>query len=120
MPSRPTPRAGLLAATAVLALAACGQRDGRGADTTTSAGTGGLNAPAVGAGGDVNGRGITDSNAARSANGGGTGAPNNNGLGTTGTGETGTTTGAAGAGAAAVGPAPRPGVPGTDTTTRRP
>lgn len=103
----------------VALLAACGPRDGRGADTAVGAGTGGLSAPAVGAGGEVNGRGVTDSNAARSAESSGTGAPNNSGIGTTGAGEAGTTTGAAGAGAPTVGPAPRPGVPGTDTSRAR-
>jgi hypothetical protein len=117
-------------ATVLATVAACrggGPESGQGKDTLAPAEGGGLSAPAVGATHNVNGNGINDSNAARPAATGGSGAANNSGIGSTGAttgganaaGETGTATGAAGAGAPAVGPVPRPGVPGTDTASRR-
>jgi hypothetical protein len=83
-----------LAATALL-LAACG---GSKEDQRVEGSSGGLEAPAVGAGGNVNGRGMNDSNATISGDSSGTGAPNSAGIANNGNA---TTSGAVGSGAAA-------------------
>jgi hypothetical protein len=115
---------------AVLVAAACrggGPEKGQGKDTLAAAEGGGLSAPAVGATHNVNGNGINDSNAARPAATGGSGAANNSGIGSTGATTGGRQRGrrdwhdhgCGGRRRAGVGPVPRPGVPGTDTTSQR-
>lgn len=104
----------LTLSAATLLVAACGgTKDARSADTSVGAGTGGLSAPAVGAGGgvggSVNGRGVTDSNAAHPAATSGTGAPSNSGLGPTTTGAGTSTSGTSTSGASTSGGSAGPG-----------
>lgn len=73
-------RQALTLTAAALLLAACGGNKG---DQRVEGG--GLGAPEVGAGGGVNGNGMTDSNAAVSAESSGTGAPSSAGISTAGT-----------------------------------
>ncbi len=87
----------LTCAAAALILAACGGGKG---DERVNAGEGPLSAPVPGEGGNVNGNGMNDRNAALPADSSGTGAPSSSGISTSGT-----STSVGGPGAPGAGPA---------------
>ena len=79
--TRTAARSLLPASALALVLAACGGGQ-KSPSAGGSAGDGGVGAPAVGNGGNVNGNGMTDSNATIPAAKSATGEPNSAGLGT--------------------------------------